>query len=345
MKAGLPPGTVVYVGKERLGTPQINAYLFDETLLEAHELLQPDALPDLIARRVNTWINVDGIHDAALLTRVADILCIHPLTQEDIANTTQRPKLEAFDDYLYLVLKMIYWEEASASVLIEQVSMVLRADCVVTFQEDNQDVFPPLRERLKTPGTRLRNMKADYLFFALIDIVVSNYFGVLERFEARLEAVEDQIYNQPGKDILYDLQRIKKDLLLLRRSMYPLRDVVNQLVRTDHPCLSKRTNMYFQDLRDQIYHVTEALDTYQGMVSNLHELYLALSGHRMNEVMKVLTIISTIFIPLTFIAGVYGMNFQYMPELSWRYSYFVVWGLMATLTLGLVWFFRRKGWM
>lgn len=344
VKAGLAPGTVVYVGKEREGRARLHAWDFGVEHLEEIPDLSPDQIPLLMARPSTTWVNVDGVHEEAVLQAVGEACGIHGLTLEDIANTLQRPKLEEFDDYLYAVIKMVYWEEQSDEIRVEQVSMVLTERTVVTFQEQSEDVFAPLRERLQVPDSRLRRLQSDYFFFALIDVVVSNYFIVLDRLETRIEALEYQINARPHPDALEELQMLRTELLELRRAINPMREVVQQLTRLEHRLLKSKTRVYFQDLRDQIYHATETLDTYRDQVSSLQDLHLSLTSYRMNEVMQVLTIVSTIFIPLTFIAGIYGMNFKYMPELDWPWGYYAVWGLMLLLAGAMAIYFWQKGW-
>ena len=345
-KAGLPPGTVVYVGKDQNENAVLSSCSYSPDGVEEKGEIQVRELFSLTdtAHPVH-WFNLDGIHDTDLLQQVGRHFHIHELSQEDIANTQQRPKLEEFDDYLYVILKMLYIDPKSEQIQIEQVSITLGPNWVVTFQEKTEDVFTPIRERIRSAGSRVRKATADYLLFALMDVIISHYFKVVDQFGEWIEELEDDIEGGSETRSLKEIQTLKKDLLHLRKAINPLREVINQFIRSENPLLRKASRKYFMDLRDQVYHVSETLDTYRDMLSNLHDLHLSLSSQRMNEVMKVLTVISTIFIPCSFFAGIYGMNFQYIPELGWKNGYGFFWALMLVITGGLLVYFKRKKWL
>lgn len=343
-KAGLPPGTLVYVGQQRLQRPQINLMTYDVD----HLTVKPDTSVELIRTAPKSkevsWIDVDGIHDIDLIGKIGEIFDIHPMILEDVVNTNQRPRVEELDHYLYVVLKMIYRDQETDQIWVEQVSFILGIRHLLTFQEQREDVFQSVRERLKNDTSRLRKQHADYLLFSLMDNIIDNYFVVLEGLEDRIDDLELEVENEPTSQTLREIQDVKKEIIFLRKAFLPLRDVLNQLIRTECPAVNKKTRVFFKDLYDKSFQVIETVDGYRDMVNNLQELHLALNGHRMNEIMKVLTIIATLFIPLTFIAGIYGMNFQYMPELAWKWGYFGVWGLMLCVSFALLYYFKSKNW-
>ncbi|MEM6346311.1 MAG: magnesium/cobalt transporter CorA [Bacteroidota bacterium] len=340
------PGTVVYVGEHVDQAASISHTQYDGEILRELAIETPEQLPEAHQEeRPISWLNLDGVHDTQLLQKLANNYQIHALTQEDIANTQQRPKLEEFDNYLFIVLKMLYLEPNTGQIQIEQVSICLGKNWVVSFQEKSEDVFSPVRQRLRIVNSRVRKASADYLLFALMDVIVSHYFKILDTFGERLEKLEDRIEEEPNPKNLKSIQSLRKDLLHLRRAINPLKEVINQLNRSEHPYLRKVTNKYFFDLRDQVYHITDNLDTYRDLLTNLYDLQLSLTGQKMNEIMQVLTIISTIFIPCSFLAGVYGMNFAHMPELGWQNAYGGFWLIVLGLVVGMLVYFRRRKWL
>jgi magnesium transporter len=345
-KAGYPPGTVVYVGKEREGDARITRVSFGE----AEEVSTEEDLPlaevaPRYAPEAITWLNIDGVHQPEVIQAVGTAFGLHPLTQEDIANTEQRPKAEDFETYLYVLLKMISFDPETSHIHIEQVSLVLTEDHVLTFQEAAADVFDPLRERLKVPGSRLRRYEADYFFFALIDVVISNYFYVVEHLNDRLTQLELDIIDVIDQEALTDMQQIRKSLQALQRAINPLREAMTYCLRGESKLIDKRTRVYFQELSDQVHQVIDAISSQQDSLNNLQSLYLALASQKTNDVMKGLTVISIIFLPLSFLAGVYGMNFDHQPELHWHYSYYVFWGGIITMVIGMLIYFRYKDWI
>jgi magnesium transporter len=291
------------------------------------------------------WVNVCGIHDIHTIESIGNNFNIHPLVQEDILNTFHRPKFEESEEYLFLVIKMLVYDPGSKGVISEQVSFVLGPNFLVTFQEQEGDVFNPVRERLRKALGRVRKMGPDYLLYALMDAVVDNYFLVLEAIGEDLEILEDQLLENPTPGVLQTVHKLKREMIFLRKAIWPLREVLNGLQKTVSKLVKNNTKMYLRDIYDHTIQVIETVETYRDMVAGLQDLYLSSVSNKMNEVMKVLTIIATIFIPLTFIAGIYGMNFEFMPELKWKNGYFITWGIMAVVTLGMVFYFKRKKWL
>jgi len=270
---------------------------------------------------------------------------IHPLVLEDIANTGQRPKMEDFVDYIFIVLKMLYYDDKENETKAEQVSVVLGSNFVISFQESEGDVFDPIRERIKSDRGRIRKMGADYLAYALIDTIVDNYFAILEKLGEKIEDIEDELVTNPALETLQTIHRLKREMIFLRKSVWPLREVISRLERWESPLINKSLDIYLRDVYDHTIQVVDSIETFRDMLSGLLDIYLSSVSNRMNEIMKVLTIIATIAIPLTVITGLYGMNFQFMPELQWRWSYPLV--LLAMLTLGILMirYFRRKKWI
>jgi len=343
--AGLPPGTVVHIGSQALEQSRITLMDFDESHLEERQIDKiEDAFPFKESPTV-TWINVDGIYDTALIEKLGTHFGIHPLVLEDIANTSQRPKMEDLGEYIFIVFKMLRLDPKTGDVISEQVSLILGRDFVISFQETEGDVFDPIRDRIRDAKTRIRKMKADYLAYTLIDAVTDNYFVILERFGERMEEMEANLVTHPAPDTLQEIHSLKREMIRLRKSIWPLREALSQLGRSESDLIMESTLIYVRDVYDHTIQVIDTLESLRDMVSGMLDTYLSSMSNRMNEVMKVLTIIATIFIPLTFIAGVYGMNFVFMPELKWHGAYFVVLGLMAVVALVMVLYFKRKRWL
>ena len=292
-----------------------------------------------------TWLDVDGIHQADVFDIVGKHARLHHLVIEDIHNTYQRPKVEDYEDYLYIVLKMISWNEETKEVQAEQVSLILGKNYVISFKEDPGDIFDPVRLRLREGKGRIRKMGADYLAYSLLDQVVDNYFLVLENLGEQIEDLEEELITNPDASTLQTIHHLKREMIFLRKSVWPLREAISSLERGESPLFQPETLVYLRDVYDHTIQVIDTIETFRDMVSGMLDIYLSSVSNRMNEVMKVLTIIATIFIPLTFIAGIYGMNFANIPELHWRWGYFVVLGVMIIIAIGMVIYFRRKGWM
>ncbi len=342
--AGLPPGTAVFVGEKKTEVTKITLLDYDETRYEEKVVKEVEECFPCRETETVSWINIDGIHDVEAVEKLAGKFDIHPLTIEDIVNTQQRPKMEEYENYLFFVLKMLLYDEESREVQMEQVSLVLGKNFVVSFQEKEGDIFETIRDRIRSGKGRIRKMGPDYLAYALIDAVVDHYFVILERSGERIEELEEKVVANPRPETLHEIHRLKREMIHLRRSVWPLRELIAALERGESHLVHPSTRVYLRDVYDHTIQVIDTVETYRDMLSGMHDTYLSSISNRMNEVMKVLTIIATIFIPLTFIAGIYGMNFQYMPELGWRWAYFGVWGIMAVIAAGMVVYFKRKKW-
>jgi magnesium transporter len=343
-KAGLPPGTLIHIGERKTDRSAITLIEYDGGCYRE----VPDATPDAVAaardRSTTLWVNVDGLVETSIIESLGSLFSLHPLTQEDILNTEQRPKLEEFDDYLYLVIKMLSSGE-EGEICAEQVSIILKDGVVLSFQESPGDVFASVRGRLKGSKGRIRMAGPDYLLYALIDAVVDGYFVVFDQIGERIEDLEDEVIGNPDPATLERIYALRRDLVYLRKSIWPLREVVVSLGRDGTGFVTEPTLIYFKDVHDHIIQVADTLETYRDMAAGMLDIYLSSVSNRMNEVMKVLTIIATIFIPLTFLAGLYGMNFAHMPELSWELGYPGVLLLMLAVALVEVLYFRRRGWL
>lgn len=344
-KAGLPPGTLVHVGDKRTETVKICLIDYDETHVEEREDVKlEDCLP-FKGHPTVTWLNVTGIHDVGVIKGFEAAFGIHPLVLEDIVHTGQRPKLEDHGDYIYIVLKMLLNTNGAEAVDAEQVSLILGPNFVISFQEREGDVFEAIRERIKKGKGRLRKAGSDYLAYALIDAIVDNYFVVLETVGERIESIEEDVLTTVDPSTLKEIQDMKREMIMLRKSVWPLREAISSMERTESPLIGDGVRPYLRDVYDHTIQVIETVETFRDTISGTLDIYLSTVSNRMNEVMKVLTIIATIFIPLTFIAGVYGMNFKFMPELEWEWGYLVVWIGMILLAGAMLWGFRRKKWL
>ena len=291
------------------------------------------------------WLNVDGVHETDCVEIVGKRFSLHSLTMEDVVNTRQRPKFEDFDSYIFLVFKMLRPGGDACSTIAEQVSLVLTPETLISFQEEPGDVFEVVRERIRKNRGRIRRSGADYLFFALMDAAVDGYFDVLEGLGDRISRLDDEVLNNPQPETLRRIHEMKRELAFLRRCVWPLREMISGLQKRDNDLLTEGLDAYLRDLHDHIAQVIDTVESYRDVLSGLTDLYLSVVSNRMNEVMKVLTLIATIFIPITFVAGIYGMNFEHMPELHWRWSYPVVWLVMLSAAGGMVMYFKRKRWL
>jgi magnesium transporter len=351
-KMGLAPGTLMHVGDEHRTPVQITYFDYNADSVKEGIVVDVEECRQYVAERDTvTWLNVDGVHDVGLIEKLGDIFDLHPLLQEDIAHTSQRPKLEEFDKRLFIVLRMVYTatekDDGHEEFVIkgEQISLVLGPNFVLTFLEDPEDVFDPVRQRLRENRGRVRKAGADYLAYVLMDLVVDNYFTVLEQFGEEVEDLEAELLKDPRSDALSSIQGMKRAMIEMRRAAWPARDVINVLLRGDSKLFKKPTLVFLRDVYDHAVRVVDIVETYREMIGSMLDIYLSTVSNRMNEVMKVLTVIATIFIPLTFIAGVYGMNFDNMPELHWAEGYWYVWGIMLIVGALLLFYFKKKDWL
>ncbi|MGC1632021.1 MAG: magnesium/cobalt transporter CorA [Gelidibacter sp.] len=339
------PGTVYYRGKKQSAVTIIDIINYNKeayTTIETHKV--EEAFNFKGTQQV-TWINVNGLNNTSEIEKLGNHYGLHPLTLEDIVNTTHRPKIDEFDDYLFVILKMLYFK--NEELVYEQVSMVVGEDYLLTFQEADGDVFNDLRERIFSGKGRVRSLGPDYLMYAIIDAVVDHYITVIEAFGDKIEDIEDRVFegNSDNNKTATTIQSLKREVLKIRRSVFPLREVISHLDKMEHHIIDAKTHNFLRDLYDHIVQVNESIEMYREMVWGLLDMYMSIISNKMNEVMKVLTIIATVFIPLTFIAGIYGMNFDNMPELHSKYGYFILIGIMVFIFLMMLIYFRRKKWL
>ncbi len=339
----MAPGTLTYVGEKQAEKIKIQIINYSPNHCTEKEVETIAECRSYINNQSVTWINITGVHDIATIQNLGDLFDIHPLVLEDIVNTKHRPKSDAYDDYIFFLLKMLYSDPAQNVIRHEQISLILGADYVISLQEMEGDVFDPVRARIKGGSGRIHKRGSDYLAYALIDTIVDHYFKILEELVEKIEDLQDQVITAPGKDMLNVIQELKHEMLFVRRSVWPLRDIITSLIRDDSRLVDENITIYLRDVYDHTLQVIDTVESIRDMLTGLLDVYLSSVSNRMNEVMKVLTIIATIFIPLTFIAGIYGMNFSYMPELSWKWSYPALWIVMLViLAIMIVWLKRRK---
>jgi magnesium transporter len=343
--SGLSPGTLVHVGDKCVDKVRITVIDYDPESVYEKEVASVEECFRFRETSSVTWINIDGIHDASVIEKLGTHFGLHPLILEDIMNTSQRPKLEDMGDYVYVVLKMIEFVPKETDVSIEQMSVIFGKNFVLSFQERPGDTFDPVRERIRKGKGRIRKMGPDYLAYALMDSVVDDYFVVLENLGEQIEDLEEELVTDPRKETLHRIHGLKRQMIFLRKSVWPLREVVSRMERAESPLVRKATGIFLRDVYDHTIQVIDNIETFRDMLSGMLDMYLSSISNRMNEVMKFLTIIGTIFIPLTFLAGVYGMNFKFMPELEWKVGYFIVWGVMIAAAVSLIAYFRRKKWL
>jgi magnesium transporter len=342
--AAVPPGTVEYVGEKRAEKVRITVFDFDESRVEEKELASvEECLPYRDTPRVS-WINIDGLHDTQSLEKLGAHFGLHPLVLEDIVTTHQRPKVEDHQDYLYIVLKMLEYPEGATEVSGDQVSIILGRNYVLSFQERVGDVWDPVRGRIRKGAGRLRKSGSDYLAYALIDAIVDNYFVVLEKLGDEIESLTEDITEGPSRDALRRIHDLKGETIFLRKLIWPTREVAGALERSDSGLIKKPTVAYLRDVYDHSVQLIDAMESYRDLITGMQDLYLSTVSNRLNAVMKILTVFAAIFAPLTFLVGIYGMNFKYMPELGWKLGYPLFWFITAALTLVMVGIFRRKGW-
>ncbi len=342
---GLPPGSLHSIQSETSKPVSMEFFKYNEKQFEENKAATLADFFSQTSDKMVSWLNINGIHDIELLQDIGDKLSIHPLVLEDITHTYQRPKLDDYGDYLYIVLKMITFDPDTRSIFTEQVSIVLMGSSVISFQEHEGDVFESIRDRIRTGKGRLRKMGSDYLAYALMDVIVDTYFEILENIGAHLQKIEEELMRNPTPKTLQDIHHVKREVLYLFNSLWPLRQLVSSFQQNESKLIEKSTRIYLHDVYDHIMQVIDTIESLRDVVSGMMDIYLSTVNNRMNEVMKVLTVMASIFIPLTFIAGIYGMNFDQMPELHWKYSYFFVLSLMAIMAIVMLIFFRRKKWL
>ncbi len=345
IKTGMSPGTMVFIGEQKKDRVRIDVIDYSETVLNELRDVSVNQCGDLAKADSVTWINVNGIHDIGLIEALGKCFGLHALTLEDIVNTGQRIKTEEYPGYIFIVLKMMTFNEAANNIEIEHVSLILGENYVLSFLEDEGDVFDAVRGRIRSAKDRIRSMKSDYLAYALMDAVVDHYFLALERIGDHIEDIDDRILAEPKPDDIGEIHRLKREILSLRKAVWPLREEIGALEKSRPEMIRPETGVFLRDLQDHTIQVIDMVDSFRDILGGMHDTYLSSISNRMNEIMKVLTIIATIFIPLTFIVGVYGMNFENMPELRWPMGYYMIWGVMLAVGIGLLVYFKRRKWI
>lgn len=349
-KTGMTPGAAIYIGEQLVENVTISVINYDR---KQHSVTTVSSIEEAFVHDTTSginWININGLHEVELLEKLAAHYQIHALALEDILNTQQRPKAEVFDDHIFVVIKMIEYNQQSREVEAEQISMIMGKNYVITFQETEGDIFGPLRQRIAAGKGRLRKMGADYLAYTILDVIVDHYFVVLEALGEELEELDEKAMTTSDEAIIQRLYFLKRELIYVRKSTWPVREIIGSIQRIEHVLIKKQTYPFLADLYDHTLQVIDTVETYRDMTSSIMDIYLTVISNRMNEVMKVLTIMATIFIPLSFLAGVFGMNFDTaspwnLPELGWRYGYIAFWVITLLTGGGLLYFFRRKGWL
>jgi magnesium transporter len=344
-KAGLPPGSLIHVGEKKMGDVALHLMRYGVDVLDERSLSDFHDYERKDSAGVIDWLDVVGLHEAPLIEEIGETFSIHPLVLEDILNTEQRPKTDEYEDFLYVVLKMLDIDEQTGDLTIEQVSFILKDNLVISFQERIGDVFEPVRERIRSTAGRFRRLGADYLLYALMDSVVDRYFVILERLGEQIEDTEDLLLAHPDQETVRSIYKMKRELLILRHAVWPLREAVNTIRKTESSLIQLQTRTYFGDLYDHVIQNIDTVENFRETVSGMLDLYLSSLSNRMNDVMKVLTVIATLFIPLTFIVGIYVMNFKYMPELEWKLGYPFVWVIMGFIAFAMIYLFKRKKWL
>ena len=344
-KSGLPPGALIHIGEKKAEKVRISILDYDENQFEEKEAKTIEECFPFKDKPTTTWINIDGLHQVDIIEKIGKYFDFHPLLLEDILNTEQRPKIEDFENHIYIVLKILDYEDKTNEINSEQISIIFGQNFVISFQEKEVDVFNQIKERIRTGKGRIRKMGADHLAYSLIDAIVDGYFIILEKLGENIEVVEEKMIANPTPETLHAIHRLKRKMISLRKSVWPLREVVSALERSDSSLIQESTRIYLKDVYDHTVQVIDSVETFRDMLSGMLDVYLSSISNKMNEIMKVLTIIATIFIPLTFIAGVYGMNFENMPELKWRWGYPAIWSVMLFIGILMLVYFRKKKWL
>lgn len=344
-KLGLAPGTLLFTGERKMEEVEFSILNYNENQVDD---LIPKNIEEIISLVDNSkdilWINIDGIHDESIIESICSKLLVHKLTMEDILSVGQRPKIDEHDNYIHIVLNMFMLEDDN-SIIDEQISFILHKNILLSFQEKSGDVFEGVRKRILEGKGLIRKKSSDYLLYALLDSVVDHYFVILEILGERIDALESELLENPSNETLAKLHKIRRESLELRRSVYPLREVISKFEKIDESILNPDVRVFIRDLYDHTIQVIDTIEVMRESAMALLDLYMNSVSNKMNEIMKVLTIMASIFIPLTFVAGIYGMNFEYMPELQWNYGYFGVWGIMILMVIGMLIYFKSKKWL
>ena len=344
-KSGMPPGTLVHVGNVLETETTITLFDYNKDEIVEKTIGSIDELAEYKAKETVTWVVVEGLSNVELIESIGQLFNIHPLVLEDILNAHQRPRFEEAEEYLYIVLKSMSLEKEQFSVNYEQISILLLENFVFTFKEKKDELFLPLYKRLQNNKSRLRNEGSDFVAYTVLDIIVDMNFALLDSLDLLTDAIEDELLSNPTSETLVTIQQTKRELIYIRKSVSPLRELLTAIMRSDTALIHKKTFVYFRDVYDHAIHIIDEIESYRDILTGLLDIYISSVSNKMNEVMKVLTVYATIFIPLTFITGVYGMNFQYMPELTWKLAYPAIWVVFILFTLLSLLYFKKKKWI
>ncbi|MFK7806999.1 MAG: magnesium/cobalt transporter CorA [Saprospiraceae bacterium] len=344
-KAGLPPGSVVFLGNQKVEKVFVHHLQYDNEQLNENTL---DNHKDITFQATDNeqidWYDVRGLHDTALIESIGKTFHIHPLVLEDVVNTQQRPKFEEYENGIFIIFKSLFFDKTKFEITTEQVALFLTNGLILSFQEAETDLFAAVRQRVHSGRGRIRLRGIDYLAYALLDNVVDNYYVIFDEIEEVIEALEDQLMASPDNSIKGQIHHLKKELLTIRKSIAPLREAVSQFAKSDNELIEDRTVVYIRDLYDHTVQIMDRVETYRDMLNGLQDLYLSEISYKMNQVMQLLAVVTTVFVPLSFLAGLYGMNFENIPELKYANGYFVLLGVMVLIVVGLLFFFRKKKW-
>jgi magnesium transporter len=344
-KVGKQPGSIDFIGTHTNKKVVIKIIDFNETEFEERPLDQAEECFMYKDKKSVTWIDVEGVHDTKTIEKIATHFGLHPLVMEDIANTQQRPKMEEFDDYIFVVIKMLRYNQTKQLIEAEHLSIVMGNNFVITFQEGLEgDVFDGIRERLRQGKGRTRKSGSDFLVYSMLDMVTDSYFVILESLGDKIEDLENEAILKPEASVVGGIYRMKREMMLMRKAVWPVREIINSISHSENNLIQKSTQIYLRDVYDHTIQIIDTIELYRDMLAGMLDIYLSSISYKMNSVMKVLTIIATIFIPLTFVTSIYGMNFEFMPELKWKYGYLMVWGIMLTGIGFMLYYFKKKQW-
>lgn len=341
---GKSPGSLIFIGDQKMDSAKVRLIDYDSVSLTEKELKDIHSESHLKNTPTVTWLNISGLHDLEMIQNIGKVFDLHPLVLEDLLNTGQRPKVEEFEGYIFIVLKMVHFDKETQTILNEQLSIILGKNFLLTFQEQPREIFAPIRERIKKQKSRLRKTGTDYLAYALMDTVVDNYIFSIENLGEKIEDLEEDVLNNPDTEVMEKINSFKREINYIRKSIRPAKEAIYRISRLDSELIQEQTLPFLTDLEDLASQAAEAIETYRDLLTDQLNLYNSVIANRMNDIMKVLTIFAAIFIPLTFIAGIYGTNFEYLPELKYKYSYFIFWAVMIAVATALIVYFKRKNW-
>jgi len=340
-----PPGTIEYIGKLQRTPTTIEVISYSEQEIKREKVSAIESLRPFLSTASFKWIQIAGLHDVAMLQQIEELFQIDALDMEAIANTTERPDIQEHERYIFVVLKSMRIASETQEATIEQISIIIGKDYLISFHETSPAMFEPLYQRIVASGSRIGMFKPDYLLFAICDLVIDSYFSMLENIGETIESIEDMLVSSPDTSCQQLIYKLKRRLFYAKKVIWPIREVVGTLQSSIHPLISDSSRNYFRNIHDHTVQIIETIESLMDLSSSMMDLYLSSVSNRLNEIMKVLTVFSAIFIPLTFLAGVYGMNFKYFPELEWKYSYFGFWGIVICMVIAMLLFFKRKKWM